>query len=255
MLAGSRALAQDPAAPAVPTAAPAPAPSWAPETPAPASVPPVATAPIDASDVPPPEDRPPPGARTGIQLALRTGFQVPFGQVAASSNMGDTFSGQVPIGIDLGWKFIPQLFVGLYGSLGFGGTSGATAGACAALEVTCVTASLRLGLEALVYLAPSANIDPWLGYGIGIESTGFSASNGNQTVSDAVAGWEFGHFMVGVDFRLTKYIGLGPLLDFSLGQYSSESTKDASGNSTNGSIAQQALHEWLLIGGRVSFYP
>jgi len=74
-------------------------------------------------------------------------------------------------------------------------------------------------------------------------------------VSAAAAGWEFAHFMVGVDFRLTKYIGLGPLVDFSLGQYSSESTKDASGNTTNGSIAQQALHEWLLVGGRVLFYP
>jgi hypothetical protein len=210
---------------------------------------------MDGSDVPSPDHRPPPGARVGFQLALRTGFQVPFGQVAAGSNMGDTFSGQVPIGIDIGWKFIPELFVGAYGSLGFGGTSGATAGACAALDATCVTVSLRLGLEALVYLAPSASIDPWLGYGIGIESTGFSASVGGQTVSEAVAGWEFGHFMAGVDFRLTKYIGIGPLVDFSLGQYSSENTKDASGNSASGSITQQALHEWLLIGGRVLFYP
>jgi hypothetical protein len=253
MLIGSRALAQDPAAPPDPT--PAPAPSSAPGTPAPASAASVATPPLDGSEVPPPHDRPPPGASVGFQLALRTGFQVPFGQVAAGSNMGDNFSGQVPLVIDVGWKFIPQLFVGLYGSLGLGGTSGALSGACAALDLNCVTASLRLGLEALVYLAPSADIDPWVGYGIGIESTGFSASNGNQTVSEAVAGWEFAHFMAGVDFRLTKYICVGPLVDFSLGQYSSESTKDASGNTTNGSIAQQALHEWLLIGGRAVFYP
>ena len=196
-----------------------------------------------------------PPERTGFQLALRTGYMVPFGQVDQSLSMGDAYSGQVPLMIDVGWKFIPQLFVGLYGGLGFGGTSGQVASECNQIQATCLTASLRLGIEAQYFFLPAEKVNPWVGYGIGLESTGFSATANGQSASLATAGWEFGHFMVGVDFRLSKDIGIGPLLDFSLGQYSHAGVQAPGQSQQNYSISDQALHEWLLIGGRVVFFP
>lgn len=181
---------------------------------------------------------------------------VPFGQAtgAAGDSMGNTFSGQVPLILDVGGKPWPNLFLGGYLGLGFGGAAGSSGQVCSQENVSCVTASLRLGLEAQYHFAPAASMNPWIGYGIGYESTGFSGSNGSNTFSVAAAGWELGHFMGGVDFRLSPKVGIGPMVDFSVGQYNKVSVNQG-GQTTDASIANQALHEWLLIGVRLVFFP
>ena len=66
---------------------------------------------VRAQPAPPaPNDAAPP-ARTGFQLALRTGYMVPFGQAtgAPGDTMGNTFSGQVPLIVDIGWKPWPTI--------------------------------------------------------------------------------------------------------------------------------------------------
>src|SRR4051812_1724874 len=73
-----------------------------------------------------------PPARTGFQMALRTGYAVPMGNARGANPgstgsdlaMSDGFSGQVPIFIEIGGKVIPNLFVGGYLGLGFGGAAG-----------------------------------------------------------------------------------------------------------------------------------
>jgi hypothetical protein len=77
---------------------------------------------------PAPEDAVP-QARTGFQLALRTGYMVPFGQAtgAPGDTMGNTFSGQVPLIVDIGGKLTPNVFLGGYLGLGFGGTAESSA--------------------------------------------------------------------------------------------------------------------------------
>jgi hypothetical protein len=202
-----------------------------------------------------PEEGTPP-ARKGFQLALRSGYMVPFGQAsgAPGDTMGNTFSGQVPLLVDIGGKLSPNVFLGGYLGLGFGGTAGETSNVCSRDNVTCVTASLRLGIEAQYQFTPDASTNPWIGYGIGIESTAFSGSNGGTTYSVAAAGWEFGHFMAGLDFRLSKTIGIGPMVDFSLAEYNTISVNE-NGQTSNGTVANKALHEWLLVGPRLVFFP
>jgi hypothetical protein len=112
--------------------------------------------------------------------------------------------------------------------------------------------SLRLGLEAQYHVSPGAAMNPWFGY---LESTGFSAQANGQTASAAVAGWEYGHLMAGLDFRLTKTIGIGPVLDFSFGQYTRESVQNPGSAQVSGDIQKKDFHEWLLIGGRVVLFP
>ena len=65
--------------------------------------------------------------------------------------------------------------------------------------------------------------------------------------------------MGGVDFRITRVFGIGPFADFALGQYSGASLKlSAPGRPTvdkNGDLANTALHQWLTLGVRVTFFP
>ena len=48
--------------------------------------------------------------------------------------------------------------------------------------------------------------------------------------------------MGGADFRLNKTFGLGPFVDFSLGQYSTE-TVEFEGIRIEGSITNKTMHE------------
>jgi hypothetical protein len=203
------------------------------------------------------EDALAPPPRTGFQMALRTGYMVPFGQAtgAAGDDMGNLFSGQVPLIVDIGGKPTPSFFLGGYVGLGFGGAAGITANLCNALQETCVTASLRLGIEGLLYFAPETATNPWVGYGIGLESTALSGSANGQTSSVGVAGWEYGHLMGGVDFRISRTIGIGPIVDFSFGQYNHETVQTPGQQQHDVNIVNAAMHEWLLIGGRVVFFP
>ena len=62
-----------------------------------------------------------PAARTGFQIALRTGVAVPLGEVDKGDSMSDTFTPQVPIIADIGVKLIPELFLGGYVGISVGG--------------------------------------------------------------------------------------------------------------------------------------
>jgi hypothetical protein len=181
-------------------------------------------------------------------MALRTGYLMPMVSAtgAPGDDMSKSFGGQVPLILDLGFKPSPNVFLGGYLGLGFGGT-----GDGVRCDTSCVAASFRIGLEVQYHFAPAESVNPWIGYGIGIESAAVGDSNNNSV---AVAGVEWGHFMAGLDFRVSKSVGIGPLVDFSVGQYSHEEVK-YNGLDQQGDISNTATHEWLLIGGRLVIFP
>jgi hypothetical protein len=60
--------------------------------------------------------------------------------------------------------------------------------------------------------------------------------------------------MAGLDFRLSRTFGIGPVVDFSFGQYRTLSV-EVNGETTEAAIQNKALHEWLLIGVRLVLFP
>lgn len=211
-------------------------------------------APIE--EMPPPNDAPP--ARTGFQLGLRTGYSIPMGKLADGENseMSEFTTGQVPLLIDIGGKVIPNLFVGGYLGLGFGGAAGNTADLCDAADASCVAISFRLGIEAIFSFLPDGAINPWIGYGIGREATGVGGSNDDDQESTVTySGWEFARFMVGADFRINRTFGVGPFVDYSLGSYSTVSVTNDPGADADNDIDETAMHQWLTFGARFVFFP
>ncbi len=77
---------------------------------------------------------------------------------------------------------------------------------------------------------------------------------GNVSVTTSAAGWEFAHLMAGVDFRMSKTVGIGPFVDLSVAQYSSANS-GASNTTTTTDIKDKALHEWLTLGARLVIFP
>lgn len=60
---------------------------------------------------------------------------------------------------------------------------------------------------------------------------------------------------IGLDFRVHRGFGIGPVVDFSLGQYSHFHSEFPGQPTTDGDIKSTAMHEWLMIGLRGVFFP
>jgi hypothetical protein len=215
-----------------------------------------------AKEPPPPpaasESNGAPEAHRGLQLGLRAGVSIPFGNVTATTAMSDAVGIQVPLILDIGAKPFEHVFLGAYFGIAQGGAAGAIADVCARLGVSCDGLSLRFGGQVHYAFRPAATINPWLGLAIGYEIARSSGTSGKNSVTNRLAGLEFVHLLGGVDFRLSRVLGVGPFVDLALGQYSTAETKqDAGGRVTTlgGAINDPALHEWLTLGVRGVFLP
>ena len=200
-----------------------------------------------------------PPARTGFQFALRTGYSIPMGKTGVAlpnvqtgstgSGMSEVTTGQVPVIIDIGGKIIPQLFLGGYFGLAFGGEAGAAKAVCDYNGGACVSVSAYFGIEAQYHILPAGPVNPWLGYGAGFES--LAVSEGNDSNNNlSLGGFQFARLMGGVDFRVNRTFGVGPFVDLALGRYSSASEGSRSVDINGGSG-----HQWLTLGARFVFFP
>ncbi|WP_434041431.1 MULTISPECIES: hypothetical protein [Sorangium] len=200
-----------------------------------------------------------PPAAKGFQMAVRSGYAIPMGDATGAGDdaLSSTFGGQVPVLVELGARYSNNLFFGLYAGLGFGGPGSVADQTCISNGVSCSTQTFRIGPEMQVHLRPGSQVNPWLGYGIGLELATMSMSGPGGDVSMSLVGVEFAHLMAGVDFRLSRAFGVGPVFDLSLGQYSSVTTEldGVQMPAASGQIAETGLHAWMSLGARVVLFP
>jgi hypothetical protein len=187
-----------------------------------------------------------PPARTGFQMDIRTGYSVPMGKLRKDVDLSDAFGGQVPIMLDIGGKVIPELFIGGYLGLALGGAGGRMKEQCP----NCSAAGFHIGVEAQYHILPAGKVNPWIGYGIGIES----GAVGDGSKSVAWGGFQFARLMGGADFRINRVFGVGPFVDLAMGSYSTENI-DTGTVSSKTDIAESAVHSWLTFGVRFVFFP
>ncbi|MEI9936560.1 MAG: hypothetical protein WDO69_04975 [Pseudomonadota bacterium] len=191
-------------------------------------------------------------AREGFQIDVRTGFALPMGNFSKDLKLADLTTGQVPVITDIGAKVLPELFVGGYLGVAFGGEAGTAKAACNLNGGGCTSLGFLLGLEAQYHFLPGGSVNPWLGYGIGVESIGLTPGNNGGDTATA-SGFQFARLMGGADFRINRVFGVGPFVDFSLGKYSTVSGGTAGSDSRD--IPETAVHEWLTLGARFVFFP
>jgi hypothetical protein len=122
-------------------------------------------------------------------------------------------------------------------------------------KLDCLALSFRIGVQVQYHILPHEDLNPWVGYGIGLESLGIAVAKGDEDGSVTYNGFEFARFMAGVDFRISRTVGLGPFADFSIGQYSRYRVDAPVLDDDEGSIDEKKLHEWLTIGARFVLFP
>ncbi len=195
----------------------------------------------------------------GFGASLRLAYGIPMGGVAneANGDLSNFLSGSLPIQLDLGYRFTPNLSVAAYGqyAIGFAGNANVSGlgDLCSISGVSCSGHDWRVGAEAVWHFMPGQQLDPWAGIGTGYEWMSFSAEGGGEKADVTFHGWEFFNVQLGADYQVAPSFGIGPFVQFSLGQYSSGNATSTTGGSSSGDITNKTTHEWLQIGVRGTF--
>ncbi len=215
---------------------------------------------------PPPGYRPyrEPGRRAGpadqgINLSARLGYGVPSGDISndvdaagfrIDPRLDDLISHKIPIWLELGYRFNPSVWGGLYLELAPASVESAFCpnGGCSANNV-------RFGLDLQFHLAPRQQVDPWVGIGVGYEV--LNAESGLDLDGDGIAdvtgdssysGWELPLLEAGVDFAASPRASFGPYLSWSVARYTDTRVSAPGFPEVSSSIGSRATHGWIEIG-------
>ncbi|HVT10485.1 MAG TPA: outer membrane beta-barrel protein [Polyangia bacterium] len=189
----------------------------------------------------------------GVDVAVRVGYAVPFGDIDGDSgdSLSGTFSGAVPFVVEAGYRFDRHFTLGPYFQYAFAQVKDGSGTVCGN-GVDCSGSIIRLGLQALYHLDLGSTFVPWFGLGVGYEWMNVDASSGNLSASASAHGWEFLTLELGGDIYVAPQFAVGPFISYSIARYGSGST--TLGNTTTSSdISNPAVHEWLQFGARFSF--
>jgi hypothetical protein len=191
--------------------------------------------------------------RTGLELALRTGFAIPVGEAQEDVDVSDVIAWHVPLQLDVGYREERVTF-GLYLGYGFGSPGDGARWFCDEPDVRCSAYALRAGIQLLYYFAPKKPIGGYLGAGVGYEQIGLAADvdAADAHVSGRYRGVEMA-FQGGVDFRAKNGMSLGPFMSVVPGRYL-DSGLDCTGQGCTAqpgaSIGEESFHTWIVLGLR-----
>lgn len=193
----------------------------------------------------------PPVGDVGPFAALRAGLGGPWGDIAdGGPRVSDYADAKLPLGFELGYRLGRRLWTELYFEL----APARAARALCAGGAACSASDVRLGLAAIVRLAPGARLDPWVALGAGIEvmnAKGRDAATGEITAV-SWAGVEAPVLEAGLDVALSDYAGVGPWLSASLSHFTTGSARDAEGDTSAGRIEARGRHGWISGGVKLT---
>jgi hypothetical protein len=192
-------------------------------------------------------------------VSARTGFFLPVGSVSGGASekpMSDVVLGQIPIQVDLGGR-MENLFVGGFAAMGANFL--ATDYNCNP-ELRCSSSSISFGLQVHYHLAPERPLNPWFGVGVGYELLSVRTedrSNDANYVQTVFHGPQLLKLMGGAEFRASSRFVVGPFAEISVGEYwnvSARLRRSPAEISTSEALAGKALHAWMGLGVRVTYF-
>jgi hypothetical protein len=192
-------------------------------------------------------------AESGLSIGARSGYALPVGTVARDpflngvTDLSRYASGMVPFAADVGYRITPHWYVG--GTFTFGIVSTGSQ-LCQGVNGGCTSSAndIRAGGMLKYTFAPERKLTPWIGVGGGYEVLNISRTVGTVTTDATVKGWELLNVHAGLDYRAATHVTVGPVVGFSLAQYTSFSQSSSNGQSTSTDINNTALHHWFFFG-------
>lgn len=159
-------------------------------------------------------------ADRAFEIAVATGYAQGGGKLGGTlGNLEDIAGPGAALEIDVGYRILPSIAVGLYGTLAKSqhgdridsntGVLGATA-----------------GVQAAWHFRPHVSIDPWVSLGAGWRALWLDPDAGKVT---SLQGLDVARLQVGVDYRVTKEIAVSPVIGGSLSLFVSQDSPMTTG--------------------------
>jgi hypothetical protein len=184
-------------------------------------------------------------AHSGLQLGVRVSYAAPEGGLAgpyvqSAPAMSDVFGPWYALGVDVGFRFMPALYLGVTAAWGPTG---------AGMAPTHGGSVANLLFDARFYLAPESRSGAWLAYDAGWEIATVDAGAGHATYQGpVVADLQCGYDIRGGAVAVAPYVGVSfsELVTHAL---------DPEPPGFVAAIEARAYHEWLTVGLRGSYGP
>jgi opacity protein-like surface antigen len=167
---------------------------------------------------------------TGFSVSARAGYAFPMGEIGDNVDLGDVVDGNVPVGLEVGFRFARALEIGGYFEYGWGIEADEVS------DVGVDVSTLRLGAQLNYLLAPEAELMPYVGIGFGWSRLEADFGIGDDTVE----GFDF-TLQAGAQWKVTPALSFGPYVGLVVGQFNDDAIDD------------KGWHEWLQIGLRGTF--
>lgn len=182
----------------------------------------------------------PPARAVEPVLAARVGIAAALGSAAENVPMSDVAPIQVPLHLDLLLQH-RELSAGIYGAW-----APARAGRCTG--ATCSAWAARVGLQAAWTFSGDDGSAPWLGLASGYAWVSEDRTR-DGTVTTRYHGFEPLALQGGVEWRVVRWLALGPYGMVSLGRYARYSV-DTGIEQASAAVPHRAVHAWLEAGIR-----
>ena len=155
-----------------------------------------------------------------FEIAVATGYAQGGGRLGGDlRSLEDVAGPGGAVEVDLGYRVIPQLALGVYGTL-----SGSQHGDLIDSSTNVIGAAA--GLHAAWHFRPHVSIDPWVSLGGGWHALWLEPDTGKVT---SLQGFDLARLQLGVDYRITKEIAIAPVVGGSVSMFVSQDSPMTTG--------------------------
>jgi hypothetical protein len=148
-----------------------------------------------------------------FEVAIASGYAQGGGKLGGElGSLEDVAGPGAAVEVDLGYRIIPQLTVGVYGTLAKSQHGDQIDSNTSVLGATA-------GVQAAWHFRPQISIDPWVSLGTGWHGLWLDPDAGKVT---SLQGLDLARLQVGVDYRVTRQIAIAPVIGASLSMFVSQ---------------------------------
>jgi hypothetical protein len=148
-----------------------------------------------------------------FELTIGTGYAQGGGKLGGGMlNLEDVSGPGGAVELDVGYRIIPNLTVGVYGTFAKYQHGDDIASSTDVLGATA-------GVQAAFHMRPDRSIDPWVSVGTGWKGMWLDPSYGKVT---SLQGLELARLQLGADYRVSSDVSITPMIGGSLGMFVSQ---------------------------------